>query len=295
MSNENAMVLANQNGYMPMTAIQIRAQVNLIQEVMEAVMQKDVHYGVVPGSKKPSLYKPGAEKLCATFRVAPKYRIEDLSDGDSVRYRITCEGVHQSTGILLGEGLGECSSMEEKYKWRKAVNIHEFAATPEDRKRIKYANGQNGPYEISQVRTEPADLANTILKLAAKRAQVAMTLNVTGARDIFTQDIEDLPAALKGSVEGDDGAQHQKAEVRQPKPKSETRSAPPPVEGAGEALPADAPATESMRKVVSAKLESAVLSEIDMKVKFGFDLASMPAARVNDVLAWTKNPAGAEA
>lgn len=295
MSNENAMVLANQNGYMPMTAIQIRAQVNLIQEVMEAVMQKDVHYGVVPGSKKPSLYKPGAEKLCSTFRVAPKYRIDDLSTDDCVRYRITCEGVHQSTGILLGEGLGECSSMEEKYKWRKAVNVHEFAATPEDRKRIKYANGQNGPYEISQVRTEPADLANTILKMAAKRAQVAMTLNVTGASDIFTQDIEDLPDELKGSVDGDDGGHQQKTEVRQPKPKSETRSAPPPVEGAGEALPADAPATESMRKVVAAKMEAAALSDIDMKVKFGFDLAGLPAARVNDVLAWTKDPVGAGA
>lgn len=297
MSEEYAVVLAHQNDAMPMSAATIRAHVNLIAEVQKSVMQEGTHYGVTPGcGDKPSLYKPGAEKLCVTFRIAPRYFIEDLSTADSVRYRIRCEGRHQGTDVFLGEGLGECSSMEDKYKWRKAVNTAEFEATPEDRKRIKYANGKNGSsYVITQIRTQPADIANTVLKMAAKRAQVAMTLNVTGASDIFTQDVEDLPDELKGSVEGNDGTQQQKTEVRQPKPKSETRSAPPPVEGAGEALPDDAPATESMRKIVAAKMEAAALSGIDMKVKFGFDLAGLPAARVNDVIAWTKDPVGAAA
>jgi len=36
-----------------MTAGDVRKQVNLIQEVMEAVMKKDEHYGIIPGCKKP--------------------------------------------------------------------------------------------------------------------------------------------------------------------------------------------------------------------------------------------------
>lgn len=178
-----------------LTAGEIRANVNLVQEVMQAVMKKDVHYGTIPGTPKPTLYKPGAEVLAATFRIAVSYQVADLSTQDAVRYRVTATGTHQTTGIVMGAGMGECSSGEEKYKWRKAYD-EEWNATPEDRKRIKY-----GKYSAKQVRTEPADLANTVLKMACKRAQVAMTLNVTAASDIFTQDIEDLPEELRHSDE----------------------------------------------------------------------------------------------
>lgn len=175
------------------TAADVRQHVNLIQEVMQAVMKKDTHYGVIPGCQKPSLYKPGAEVLAATFRIAVSYRTEDLSTAGTIRYRVTAIGTHQTTGIVMGEGMGECSSDEEKYRWRKAVNDDEFNATPENMRRVKFGKS----YTSKQVRTEPADAANTILKMACKRAQVAMTLNVTAASDIFSQDIEDLPEHLR--------------------------------------------------------------------------------------------------
>lgn len=178
-----------------LTAVEIRANVNLVQEVMQAVMKKDTHYGTIPGTPKPTLYKPGAEVLAATFRIAVSYQVEDLSGADFSRYRVTAIGTHQTTGIVMGSGMGECSSNEEKYKWRKAYD-EEFNATPEDRRRVKY-----GKYTAKQVRTEHADLSNTVLKMACKRAQVAMTLNVTAASDIFSQDIEDLPEELRPEVE----------------------------------------------------------------------------------------------
>lgn len=186
----------------PLTATDIRAQVNLVQEVMRAVMKEGTHYGTIPGTPKPSLWKPGAEVLAATFRIAVSYKTEDLSTDDVVRYRVTAIGVHQTTGIVMGEGMGECSSSEEKYKWRKAANNREFDATPENRRRIKYGwdRFKKQDTETNQVRTEAADLANTVLKMACKRAQVAMTLNVTAASDIFTQDIEDLPEELQPSA-----------------------------------------------------------------------------------------------
>lgn len=183
----------------PLTAADMRANVNLVQEVMQAVMKKDVHYGTIPGTPKPTLYKPGAEVLAATFRIAVSYQIEDLSTQDVVRYRVTAIGTHQTSGIVMGSGMGECSSGEEKYKWRKASGKREFDATAVDRRRLKFGYNRDDrrEFEIQQVRTEPADLANTILKMACKRAQVAMTLNVTAASDIFTQDIEDLPEELR--------------------------------------------------------------------------------------------------
>ena len=178
-------------------AAQMRANVNLIQEVMQAVMKKDTHYGVIPGTPKPSLWKPGAEKLLMTFRIASDTTIEDLSTGDEARYRVKRRGMTAS-GLFVGEGIGEASSNEEKYKWRRAVCDEEWAATPEDRRREKWGKGQDGKgYKTRQVRTNIADVANTILKMADKRAYVALALNVTAASDIFTQDIEDLPEGME--------------------------------------------------------------------------------------------------
>ena len=120
----------------PLTAVQVKAQVQLIQEVMAAVMVKNVHYGVIPGTDKPTLYKPGSEKILSTFRIAayPK-EIDDLSGPDEIRYRVKVHGLSMNDGRLIGVGIGECSSDEGKYKWRKPVCNEEFDETPEDRRR----------------------------------------------------------------------------------------------------------------------------------------------------------------
>lgn len=200
----NDMVIYNDK---QLTAVDIRSQVNLVQEVMKAVMKEGTHFGTIPGTPKPSLWKPGAEVLAATFRIAVSYRIEDLSNDDVVRYRVTAIGKHQTSNITMGEGMGECSSGEAKYKWRKATSKREFESMPESKRRLQfgYDKFKKAEYEVQQVRTEPADLANTVLKMACKRAQVAMTLNVTAASDIFTQDIEDLPEELRPNVDTETG------------------------------------------------------------------------------------------
>lgn len=186
----------------------------IVQEVMRAVMKKDVHYGTIPGTPKPTLYQPGADVLCMTFRIAPEFEVEDLSTADVVRYRVTCKGVHQTTGVVLGEGLGECSVGEEKYKWRKAICEAEFEDTPAHLRRVKWARGKNGSvYKQQQVRTEPADLANTVLKMANKRAKIAMVLAVTAASDMFGQDLEDLDATLQEHFA--DGEQQPEPEQQQ--------------------------------------------------------------------------------
>lgn len=180
-----------------LTAVDIRAQVNLVQEVMKAVMHENVHYGVIPGCKQPSLYKAGSEVLLTTFRIAVSVEVEDLSTADNIRYRVRTIGTHQGSGIVVGEGIGECSSDESKYRWRRCYVKREFDATPENRRRIKFAESKGRTYENMEVRTEPADLANTILKMAKKRAQIDLTLTATAASDIFTQDVEDIPDELR--------------------------------------------------------------------------------------------------
>ena len=294
--------------HLPQSASSIRAQVNLVQEVMKAVMKEGTHYGTIPGTPKPSLWKPGAEVLASTFHIAPSYRVEDLSGPDFVRYRVTCVGTHQASSVVMGEGMGECSSLEEKYKWRKASSAREFDNTAEDRRRFKYGydRAKRQEYEIKQVRAESADQANTILKMACKRAQVAMTLNVVAASDIFTQDIEDLPPELR--PEDDDQTPQQP--IQQPQSKSAPAAtgtpSPATTTGGGADAVGDKPAgngkplSPGQAGMLRAKLRAAALSELDFEVAYpkwalepkgGRDL--LPMSEVNAVIKWLEEKAKA--
>src|SRR3989304_7129623 len=161
--------IAVQTELRPLTAVQVKAQVILVQEVMKAVMQEGQHYGKVPGCRdQPTLLKPGAEKLMMTFRLAAEPQVYEIPTVDGIAYRVICRITNQQRGLYLGSGVGECSTKEGKYNWRKAVCNEEYDATPEDKRRIKWETN----YHTKQVCTNPADLANTVLKMAKKRALV---------------------------------------------------------------------------------------------------------------------------
>lgn len=170
---------------------EIKAQVRAINEIMKHVMKEDEHYGKIPGAgDKMILFKSGAEKIMATFNIGCNLSVEDLSTSDECRYRVKATAIDIRSGLVLGEGIGECSSNEEKYKWQSAVCDEEFEETPDDRRRLKWKRG-NPPYALKQIRTDHADKANTVLKMSKKRAVVDMTLTVTGCSDIFAQDLDD--------------------------------------------------------------------------------------------------------
>jgi hypothetical protein len=180
----------------PLTAIEVRKQVNLIQEVMKEVMKENEHYGKVPGcGNKPTLLKPGAEKLVMTFRLGAEYEeLPGSQESDAfVLYKINCKLIHIPTGQVVGNGRGTCNSKEKKYRTRsvypnKANDEEKAIGKPETR------NGTDGKkYDVLIVPQDPWDVQNTIYKMACKRALVAAVLNATAASDIFTQDIEDLP------------------------------------------------------------------------------------------------------
>lgn len=196
----------------PLTAAQVKTNVKTLQEILEKVMLKDVHYGVVPGcGNKPALLKAGAEKIMSTFRLSADPVVADLSTSDCCRYRVTLR-LLAIDGTFCGAGVGEASTDEEKYKWRRAVCQAEFSDTDETRRRIKY--NKDGT-KTEQVRTNPSDLANTVLKMAKKRALVDAVLTATAASDLFEQDIEDMDPDLIQR----EGAPVGKPQVKMPQPK----------------------------------------------------------------------------
>ena len=195
----------------PMAIMSVAAmteRINAIQQVTRSKMIEEVHYGVIPGTKKPTLYKAGSEMLLTMFQIGPTVDVVDLSTADRIKYRVIVTGIHTPTGRPIGQGVGECSSAEEKYQWRNAVCDEEYEAAAESRRRLKWSKGYDRSiYQTKQVRTSPDDLANTVLKMAKKRAQIDMTLTALGVSDLFNQDIEDLPPELRqGAADDKDGA-----------------------------------------------------------------------------------------
>ena len=187
---------------------EIKTQVNLIQELMKDIMQENEHYGLIPGTKKMSLYKPGAEKLSMVFRLAPSYKVvkEDLGDGHREMIS-TCKLIHIPSGAVMGEGVGSCSTMESKYRYRN-VSGYEILdeAIPNDAKENKVVYRKQGfgmqkidgdwfwvKYGSSERQENPdiADVYNTVLKISKKRSHTDAILTVLAASDIFTQDYDE--------------------------------------------------------------------------------------------------------
>lgn len=251
------------------SAAEIRAQINRIQEVMKGVMKAETHYGTIPGTDKPTLYKAGSEILLSTFRIAVQPEVIDMSDDNEIRYRVLAHGIHMASGNTVGTGLGEASSSEEKYKWRRAVCDEEYEEAEVDRRRIKFAKARNGTiYRNKQIRAEPADVANTVLKMAKKRAQIDLTLTALAASDIFTQDVEDLPEELRGAAESPQQSEAPQASAGPEK------------------------ATEAQINLIRGKLEKAGIDASDLLAAIGVQaLDGMPFSKVNEALAWIKEQA----
>ncbi len=186
----------------PLSVADAKANIQAIQKILDGVMIPGTHYGVITGcGKKTVLLKPGAEKILSTFQIGTEPKTEDLSDGYEFRYRITVKGFHIPTGNVIGYGVGECSTIEKKYAWRAAVCDEEYEDTPENRRQIHYKSWNGKTEKVKQVRQNPADIANTVLKMAKKRAMIDLCLTATACSDIFEQDLDETHIAEANGVE----------------------------------------------------------------------------------------------
>lgn len=204
---------------------QVVAQVRKIQELMQQVMRKDEHYGTIPGTQKPTLYKAGAEKLGFTFRLAPRFHGEREpieSPNDHREYVIKCELYNIKNGYPVGEGLGSCSTMESKYRYRWENTNN---PVPQDywkhrdpsylggdtyTPRKAYVEGKQTWMIFQRIEhSDPADYYNTCLKMAKKRAHVDAMLTCTAASDLFTQDLEDMAPETRGTQQGGQEETHE--------------------------------------------------------------------------------------
>lgn len=202
---------------------QVVAQVQLVQRVMKEVMKDGEHFGVIPGTQKPTLLQPGAQKLCMTFRLAPEYNVTqtDLPGGHR-EYRTDTILRSITSGVIVGSGVGVCSTMETKYRYRQGERLcpacqkatiikgkAEFGGgwlcfAKKGGCGAKYKEGDPA-IEGQQVgRVENPDIAdcyNVALKMSKKRSFVDAVLQALAVSDIFTQDLEEQHEPIQPKAE----------------------------------------------------------------------------------------------
>lgn len=136
-------------------------KINKFQEVVQKSLVEGHDYGAAfKGSSKPSLLKPGAEKILMLMGLSSEYEIiEQIKNYEEGFFAYTIRCILKRGSQVITEGLGHCNSKEKKY---------------DSDKQDKYM------------------LGNTCLKMAKKRAQVDAALTVGSLSNIFTQDLEDM-------------------------------------------------------------------------------------------------------
>lgn len=183
-----------------------------ILDIMRDVLIEGVHYDTIPGCKKPSLLQPGAETLNSTFRLGWRHEIvSETVTEDEISFEVRSVIFNQLDGTVLGDAIASASTSEDKWKWRSSFQA-EWDDTPATHRRQKWFKGdERGPYQVMQVRTHPADLRNTVLAMAQKRADVRSTRAALAASDVFDVGADDLPEDIREEIFGDQSGEEDQA------------------------------------------------------------------------------------
>jgi len=207
-----------------MTLAEATERFQAVVQFTREIMHAGTDYGVIEGTDKPTLLKPGAEKLTTFFGLTVRYELieaeQDWSgtahdDEPFFYYWFRC-GLSRGD-FLIAEADGSCNSWETKYRYRQASRkCPRCMKATIIKGREEYGGGwlcwtkkggcgakfPDGDPLIETQETgrvpnpNPADIVNTIKKMAQKRALVAATLLAVNASEFFTQDLEDLGAAV---------------------------------------------------------------------------------------------------
>jgi hypothetical protein len=94
---------------------------NHLVEFTQRIMKAGTDYGAVPGTSKPTLLKPGAEKLSTFFGLSPRYEIVKQveqwdADEPFFYYWFKCSLYHGDR--YVGSADGSCNSRESRYRYR---------------------------------------------------------------------------------------------------------------------------------------------------------------------------------
>lgn len=145
------------------------------QAIAQKQLVKDIDFGTISGTQKPTLLKPGAEKLLMILGLRSIYDVVDkVENFDQGFFAYTVKAKLFHGDDLITEGLGAANTKESRYRQNEYDS-----------------NRHKKPWDGVSYQ-DPYTLQNTVLKMAKKRAQVDAALTVGSLSNVFTQDLEDM-------------------------------------------------------------------------------------------------------
>jgi hypothetical protein len=204
----DAMIVKQQPDYdglvMVVSPSEALRRIQELQAFVKAVMVQGIDYGTIPGTPKPTLLQPGAQKLEEIYGFSHSF--EDLEKqcdwaGGFFLFRKRCVLTARRTGTYIGDGVGSCNSRESRYAHRWVFDKDIPQGVDKATLKAETKIGKNNrPYTRYRLPNEDIySLVNTIEKMACKRSLVHAVIGATRSSGIFTQDVEDLPASAFGT------------------------------------------------------------------------------------------------
>lgn len=212
----------------------LAARHEFIGHVVSKFFKKGLHYGEpFPNSKDLMLYRTGAEWIASSFGVRAKFtELEAFKDRaatpPAVSYKFRCELILISTGQIVGDAIGECTTDEDKYKYRQATYKCPSCGQETIYKSTYgeggwYCNVKKGgcgakygkqdaeimhqPKPGRSLNMETLGLAHTVSTMAQKRAFVLAVRAAFGLtayfkyyEDVDDIDTEEAPRVINGSA-----------------------------------------------------------------------------------------------
>lgn len=130
-----------------------------MRQFVSDLMVEDKDFGTIPGTSKPTLYKPGAEKLLTFFGLSKVFRLidsveqwepslEQSRDPEYTPifyYRYRCTVARKD--MVIADGEGSCSSLEDRYRWRWVGERH----IPDglDKEKLRTRDGTISEFEFA--------------------------------------------------------------------------------------------------------------------------------------------------
>ncbi len=190
------------------------ASITAFQDLVRSSLNDPHDFTKLPGTDRFTLLKPGAEKIVKLVACADLYEIvEQITDWDRplFAYTVKCRLVSmRDQSVVWSEGLGECNTHEPKYRYRyakRACPLCQYEPVMKSKQQPEWFCWQNrggcgatwaldDPVIVDQAlgqvpNPDPAELRNTMLKMAKKRSLVDAALSVASLSDLFTQDLDD--------------------------------------------------------------------------------------------------------
>ncbi|MBA7594301.1 hypothetical protein ES703_01242 [subsurface metagenome] len=199
------------------TAIQaITYDLKMAERLVTEALEVDVDYGQIPGVSGKGLWDPGASKIMNAFECYPRHKILYHEETDTlITWAIEAEIIHRGSQLIIGSGVGACSTREPKYKyrWVSKEEAQRLGYTvPEiDRmktKKRKFYQDGKPVADVVEYRVENPEYGeqvNTIMQMAAKRAETDGAKTLPGVSSALRKLFQGAsPAKSRGEKHKDD-------------------------------------------------------------------------------------------